>query len=107
LKNKVRWDMSLAFWVALAITAIAQAAFFLKSRFSLSSFWYACCQALSMLGIAGILPGVMISGVAKGSSHGGDDPLVILLIATPINVFLYWMLTLGIIKVVRRIRSSG
>jgi hypothetical protein len=45
-------------------------------------------DALAMLSAPGTIPGALISGLARGSAHGGDL-LPTLLIATPINFLFY------------------
>ncbi len=74
--RRIWWAMA----IGLTITVVGTVCFVLYNS--------DIVDKVALLSAPGVVPGGMISGLAKGSSHGGDT-LPTLLIGTPINLCLY------------------
>ena len=61
---------------------------------------YSLCRAISLVGAPGILAAAALS-IALLGAHGGGPLGMLLVIATPVNFFLYLMIGLAIRKVAR------
>jgi hypothetical protein len=97
--------MSTALWFAVPMTTIAEGAVILASRLPLTSFWSQYFAFLAVLAVPGIFVGVFLTGIAEGNPHGGGNSVAILLIATPVNLFVYGVLALAVIKAARKLRT--
>jgi hypothetical protein len=50
---------------------------------------YSLCRQIALLGVPGILVAAALSMVLFGGAHGGGPLGMLLIIATPVNFFLY------------------
>ena len=82
--------------VAATLSGIASAAYACPWH----SVSYSFCGQISFVGLPGIVVAAAVS-IALLGSHGGGPLGMLLLIATPVNFFLYLAIGLAIRKVVR------
>ena len=74
---------------ALALSLLAEAAFFLQFETKFASFVSDFYRNFSLIGLVGLYFGIAIGGAIQGSSHGGGTAPMVFLIATPINTTLF------------------
>ena len=84
--------------IAALLSVIGSAAYACTFMSGITSSGYSFCMLISYIGVPGILLAVALS-IALLGAHGGGPLGMLLVIATPVNFFLYLVIGLAIIKV--------
>ena len=89
-------DAVLAVLIAALITAVSTAAFFLEFKFDVSSWSWKLSRSMAWLSAPGMLPAFMMGG-----PHGAIDTSTLLILAIPLNLLLYWLLSFLAVRLMR------